>query len=59
MGINLSRQTMSNWFIRCAEDWLEPLYNALRELLCIQTALHADELCVAVHNSSYVEPYVM
>jgi len=50
MGINLSRQTMSNWFIRCAEDWLEPIYNVLRELLCMQAVLHADETVLQVLN---------
>ena len=48
MGIRLSRQTMSNWFIRCAEDWLEPIYNTFRELLCVQPVLHADETVLQV-----------
>jgi transposase len=29
-GIMLNRQTMSNWLLRCAEDWLMPLYERLR-----------------------------
>ena len=32
-GIMLSRQTMSNWLIRCSEDWLEPVYDALHEMM--------------------------
>ena len=48
MGICLSRQTMSNWFIRCAEDWLEPIYNNLREILCVQPVIHADETVLQV-----------
>ena len=26
-GIQLSRQTMSNWLIKATEDWLEPIYD--------------------------------
>lgn len=26
MGVHLSRQTMSNWIMRAAEDWLKPVY---------------------------------
>jgi len=47
-GIMLSRQTMSNWLIRAAEDWLEPIYDAMRELLCLQDTLHADETTLQV-----------
>ena len=24
-GVMLSRQTMSNWLLRCADDWLAPI----------------------------------
>ena len=48
-GINLTRQTLSNWFIRCAEDYLEPVYNALRILLLTYyTVLHSDETTLQV-----------
>lgn len=47
-GVHLSRQTMSNWLIRCARDWLEPIYNRLRRLLCAREVLHADETTVQV-----------
>jgi transposase len=47
-GIMLSRQTMSNWLIRVAEDWLEPIYDALHEILCIHGVLHADETTLQV-----------
>jgi transposase len=43
MGIPLSRQTMSNWFIRCAKDWLKPIYDELHERLRLQTVCHCDE----------------
>lgn len=47
-GIFLSRQTMSNWLIRASEDWLEPVYNALHEMLCTRAVLHADETTLQV-----------
>ena len=47
-GIILSRQTMSNWLIRAAEDWLEPIYNALREILVTYDVIHADETTLQV-----------
>ena len=49
-GVHLSRQTMSNWLIRCAEDWLKPVYDRLRQLLCMQEVLHADETTLQVLN---------
>ena len=27
-GFMISRQTMSNWLIRCSDDWLVPVYDA-------------------------------
>jgi transposase len=39
----LSRQTMSNWLIKCAEDWLWPIYNALHLRLLALCVAHADE----------------
>ena len=47
-GIMLSRQTMSNWLLKATEDWLEPIYDALKELLCNRNVLHADETTLQV-----------
>jgi hypothetical protein len=47
-GIMLSRQTMSNWLIKATEDWLEPIYDFLREILCECKVLHADETTLQV-----------
>ncbi len=47
-GILLSRQTMSNWLIKTAEDWLEPIYDVLHETLCSHDVLHADETTLQV-----------
>ncbi len=46
--ILLSRQTMSNWLLRCAEDWLEPVYERLKSLLLERAVLHADETTLQV-----------
>ena len=48
LGIDISRQTMANWVIRCATDWLEPLYNAMKTLLLNREVLHADESVLQV-----------
>ncbi|MFT9056828.1 MAG: IS66 family transposase [Ethanoligenens sp.] len=47
-GILLSRQTMSNWLVRCAEDWLKPIYDAFHGILCHHQVLHADETVLQV-----------
>jgi transposase len=50
-GIPLSRQTMANWVIRCAEDFLEPLYNRMKSRLLLHDVLHADEtVCQVLHE---------
>jgi transposase len=47
-GILLSRQTMSNWLIKASEDWLEPVYEAMKQELCRQDVAHADETTLQV-----------
>ena len=46
--IFLSRQTMSNWMLRCATDYLEPIYEELRRQLICRDVLHADETTLQV-----------
>ena len=41
--VKLSRQTMSNWMIRCSKDWLEPVYAELKKQLLSQDIIHGDE----------------
>jgi transposase len=48
IGVMLSRQTMSNWLIRCAVDWLKPLYERLRKHLLERKVLHGDETTLQV-----------
>jgi len=47
-GIQLSRQTMSNWLIRATEDWLVPIYDRLKNNLLQYDILHADETTLQV-----------
>jgi len=47
-GINLTRQTMSNWLIKAAYNWLEPIYDVMKEILCMRNVLHADETSLQV-----------
>ena len=47
-GINLSRQTMCNWLIIATLLWLEPIYDTLKEILCLRKVLHADETILQV-----------
>jgi transposase len=47
-GINLSRQTMSNWMITASEVWLAPIYDLLYIRLLTQDALMCDETTLQV-----------
>ena len=47
-SIELSRQTMSNWFVTASKLWLEPLYEKLKEQLLKENVLHADETTLKV-----------
>ena len=48
MGLKLTRQTMSNWLLHAAEDWLNPIYDVLRRQLCQHQVLHGDETTLQV-----------
>lgn len=47
-GIPLSRQTMANWIVYCAERWLAPIYDRLKTHLLQQIIVMADETTVQV-----------
>ena len=47
-GIQLSRQTMSNWILRAADDWLTPIYEEMKKRLVKEQILHADETTLQV-----------
>jgi Transposase and inactivated derivatives len=48
LGYTLSRQTMANWMIYGAEQWLAPIVAAMKAYLLRQEALHADETTLQV-----------
>ncbi len=50
LGLSLSRQTMSNWIMEAAGEYLEPLVGFLHQKLLQEKYLHADETTVSVHN---------
>jgi transposase len=47
-GINISRQNMSNWIIKCYQLYLISIYALLKPFLLKETYLHADETTVQV-----------
>ena len=47
-GIRLTRQTMSNWVIRCSEKYLQGVYDILKEELLRIDIIQADETTVQV-----------
>jgi len=57
IGIELSRQTMSSWLLRCAE-LLSPLYQRLKEILLSQAVIHGDETSLNVINAEKATSYM-
>ena len=55
-GIQLSRQTMSNWILRATEDYLVPVYQRLHEELLKREVLHADETTLQVLHEPGKKP---
>jgi transposase len=47
-GVEISRQTMSNWVVKCSQIYLEPIYGLLKGQLLKESVLHADETTVQV-----------
>lgn len=47
-GVSLTRQTMSNWLIKAATSWLEPVYSRMKAEMLKQDILHSDETTVQV-----------
>ena len=46
--ILLSRQTMSNWLLKVADNWLAPIYDRMKAELLEHEVLHADETTLQV-----------
>ncbi len=55
-GVDISRQTMANWVMRGAEDYIAPLYGRMHEHLVGFDILHADETTVQVLHESGRRP---
>ena len=47
-GLQLSKQTLSNWILRTAERYGKPVYERLHQHLLQESYLHADETTVEV-----------
>jgi transposase len=47
-GVKLSRATLANWIIRPSHEWLEPLYNVMKNQLIAEPVIHADETVIQV-----------
>lgn len=47
-GLMLSRQTLANWMIKSANDWLRQMYNLMHKELIKREVLHADETVLEV-----------
>jgi transposase len=56
-GIELSRQTMADWMVRCAM-LLEPLYGRLHELILQQPVIAADETTLNVVSEDKAKFYM-
>jgi transposase len=56
-GIELSRKTMADWMLRCA-DSLQVLYDHLRQILLQQAVIQADETTLKVVNEDKAQCYM-
>lgn len=56
-GIELTRQTMSDWMMKSAA-LLKPVYSLLHQHLLMQGVLHADETTLKVINDERVKSYI-
>lgn len=55
-GIQLSHQTMSNWILRAAEDYLSSVYEQLHKEHLKRDVLHADETTLQVLHEPGKKP---
>jgi hypothetical protein len=56
-GIVMSRKTLSDWMLRCA-DKLHILYDRLKAIPLEQTVIHADDTTVNVVSDDNVKSYM-
>ena len=55
-GIQLSRQTMSNWILKATEDYLTPVHEQLHKELLKRDVLHGDETTLQVLHEPGKKP---
>ncbi|QCI86294.1 IS66 family transposase [Vagococcus zengguangii] len=55
-GLLVSRKTLANWLIRASEEWLQPIYERLRQYLIKEPVIHADETPYQILNRSDGKP---
>jgi transposase len=48
LGVQLSRQTIANWILYGANEWLQILYKRMHHLMLKKDILHADETTLQV-----------
>ena len=51
-GVNISRQTMSNWIIRCAEKYFAPFVDRMKQELLSLPVTQSDETPTQVIGDS-------
>lgn len=54
--LNLSAKTMANWIILCAQRFLEPLYNKMKEVFLQSHYAHCDETRIQVLDEPEQKP---
>ncbi len=66
LGLELPRETMANWYIKCALEYFQPVYALMHRLLLQREVIHADETTCqvlrekgkAVDSTSYMWIYL-
>ena len=48
LGLELPRETMANWYIKCALEYFQPVYDLMHGLLLHRGVIHADETACQV-----------
>lgn len=43
LGLELPRETMANWYIKCALEYFQPVYDCLHGLILQREVIHANE----------------
>ena len=47
-GVSISRQNMSNWVIKCVQEYFMDFYNAMKAHLLVEDVIHSDGTVVQV-----------